>query len=72
MSSSKSSSESLHRDAGSGQFTTKAKVARDPAGTTTEKRGGGSTNDTHRSAETGRFVDEKTAKRSPGKTIKDS
>jgi hypothetical protein len=61
-----------YRNAGSGEFVTKAYAAAHPKTTVSEVRGGGSTNGANRSAITGKFVGEASAARWPDRTIKDS
>lgn len=62
---------SVSRNAGNGQFVSKATAARRPSTTTIERVGSGTGNNrtVNRSASTGKFVTEGTAKRNPGGTI---
>ncbi|PQE02197.1 ABC transporter ATP-binding protein [Mycobacterium sp. EPG1] len=61
----------MSRSASSGRFVSKATARRNPAGTTTERVGRGTSNGktVTRSASTGRFVTKATGKRNPGGTI---
>lgn len=61
----------VHRNAGTGRFTTARTAKANPARTTTEKVGRGTSNNTpvYRSADTGQFVTKRAADRNPGGTI---
>lgn len=61
----------IYRSASTGKFVSKATVARHPARTLTETRGGGSTGSA-RSAATGKFVTRSHARRHPGTTVTES
>lgn len=60
-----------YRNAGTGEFVTKAYAQRHPKTTVGETRGGGSTNGANRSAISGKFVGKAAAARWPDRTIKD-
>ncbi|WP_082764185.1 ABC transporter ATP-binding protein [Frondihabitans sp. PAMC 28766] len=62
----------VHRNAGTGRFTTARSAKANPARTTTEHVGRGTSNGTtvYRSAGTGKFVTKRAADGNPGGTIR--